>query len=628
MSNLLKDNKELIKEYDYKKNSNVDLNVLTLGSGRKIWWICEQGHEYLMSIVNKAKRRNGCPICANRIVLEGYNDLKSKFPELAKEWNYEKNGNLKPEQLVSGSNKRVWWKCKKCGYEWEATVVSRTITGNGCRNCAINSVGNKIKTKKIEKYGDLTKTHPQLVKEWDYEKNSKLKPENFHFGSTTKVWWKCPNGHEYEQIIYARAKDNYNCPICANENHSSFPEQVVFYYCKKIFGKFDVINRYKIQSQEIDIFIKQLNIAIEYDGYYYHNNNKTKSIENKKNVFLKNNNIKLIRIKENYDKDIFSDNNYDVISIKKNPTFEDLNAMLKKLFKRIGGIISKDISENFNVENDKINIMDSFIYNIKQNSLALKMPNIAKEWNYEKNGNLKPEMFSYASSRKVWWKCLKGHEWEDTINNRVHGNGCLICSNRKVLYGVNDFATRNPQIVKEWDYEKNGELKPEKIVFGYSKKVWWKCQECGYEWQISPASRTKGSKCPCCAKKIIVKGINDLKTTNPELLKEWNYERNGELKPEQVTRGSRKKVWWKCKNGHEWSALISNRTKGVGCPKCAINKLTVKNSKRVIQYTLDYKFIKEYKSITEAERRTGVKHISCVCSGKRKSAGGFVWKYR
>lgn len=407
MSNYIKDNKKIMNEYDYEKNKGIDLDTLTTGSWKKIWWICDKGHSYLMSVVNKAKRKNSCPICSNRIVLEGYNDLKTKFPELVKEWNYKKNKNLTPEKVVSGSNKKVWWICQKCGYEWEATIVSRTITGNGCRNCAINSVGNKIKSKKLEKYGDLTKTHPELVKEWNYEKNGDLKPECFHLGSTEKVWWRCPNGHEYEQIIYARTKDNYNCPVCANESHSSFPEQVIYYYCKKIFNKFEVINRYKIQRQEIDIFIKQIKLAIEYDGYYYHHNNKTKLTEKKKNAFLKENGIKLIRIKENYHKDIFRENDYDIISIKKNPSNDDLNKMLIKLFDRIGVIISKNIDMEFNIENDKIDIMNSFIFNIKQNSLAVKMPGIAKEWNYEKNGNLSPEMFSYASSRKVWWKCNK-----------------------------------------------------------------------------------------------------------------------------------------------------------------------------------------------------------------------------
>ena len=215
MSNYIKDNKKIMNEYDYEKNKGIDLDTLTTGSGKKIWWICDKGHSYLMSVVNKAKRKNSCPICSNRIVLEGYNDLKTKFPELVKEWNYKKNKNLTPEKVVSGSNKKVWWICQKCGYEWEATIVSRTITGNGCRNCAINSVGNKIKSKKHEKYGDLTKTHPELVKEWNSEKNGKKLPANIIINSPEKFWWKCSKcNYEWQASLYNRINKKSGCPKC------------------------------------------------------------------------------------------------------------------------------------------------------------------------------------------------------------------------------------------------------------------------------------------------------------------------------------------------------------------------------------------------------------------------------
>ena len=67
----------------------------------------------------------------------------------------------------------------------------------------------------------------------------------------------------------------------------------------------------------------------------------------------------------------------------------------------------------------------------------------------------------------------------------------------------------------------------------------------------------------------LVKGVNDLETLNPTLAEEWNYEKNGTLTPDQVTAGSNKKVWWKCKFGHEWEAIVGSRSKGHGCPFCS-----------------------------------------------------------
>ena len=111
MANRLIDDNTLMTEYNYAKNKEFDLNTLTLGSEKKIWWICKYGHEWESNIYNRAHGKNGCPICANRIVLDGFNDLNTKFPDIAKQWNYEKNGDLKPTQVTYGSGKKVWWKC-------------------------------------------------------------------------------------------------------------------------------------------------------------------------------------------------------------------------------------------------------------------------------------------------------------------------------------------------------------------------------------------------------------------------------------------------------------------------------------------------------------------------------------
>ena len=66
--------------------------------------------------------------------MSGINDLATQFPEVAKEWNYEKNS-LKPTEVSGGTNKKYWWKCSKCGFEWECVVASRTKRGSKCPNC-------------------------------------------------------------------------------------------------------------------------------------------------------------------------------------------------------------------------------------------------------------------------------------------------------------------------------------------------------------------------------------------------------------------------------------------------------------------------------------------------------------
>ena len=67
----------------------------------------------------------------------GYNDFKTLFPTIAEEWDYEKNGDIKPEQFLPKSGKLVWWKCKVCGHEWTSTIKSRS-NGSGCKECQKN----------------------------------------------------------------------------------------------------------------------------------------------------------------------------------------------------------------------------------------------------------------------------------------------------------------------------------------------------------------------------------------------------------------------------------------------------------------------------------------------------------
>ena len=79
--------------------------------------------------------------------------------------------------------------------------------------------------------------------------------------------------------------------------------------------------------------------------------------------------------------------------------------------------------------------------------------------------------------------------------------------------------------------------------------------------------------CPYCNGRKVWPGFNDLKTTNPEIAKEWNYEKNADVTPSDIKSGSNIKVWWKCINGHEWEAKVNERVRGRGCPYCSGRKI-------------------------------------------------------
>ena len=202
------------------------------------------------------------------------------------------------------------------------------------------------------------------------------------------------------------------------------------------------------------------------------------------------------------------------------------------------------------------------------NDLKSVNPELAAEWNYEKNGKLLPENISANSHKKVWWIGKCGHEWESDVYHRNKGHGCLYCSGQKVLKGFNDLMTKRPDLISEWHPTKNGNLKPTDVTPKSGKKVWW-IGKCGHEWESDVYHRNKGHGCPFCSGQKVLQGFNDLQTINPELASEWNYEKNGNLTPSDITSNSSKKFFWKGKCGHEWEARVNHRNNGIGCPYCA-----------------------------------------------------------
>ena len=538
-------NAQLMAEWNWERNIDIDPSHIALGSDKKVWWRCGKGHEWQATIDNRYKGRN-CPYCSGRYAIVGVSDLQTVNPVLAREWNYEKNKGLTPADVLPNSNKKVWWKCSK-GHEWQATITSRH-SGCGCPYCTGRFA--------VKGENDLYTVNPTLAREWNYEKNKGLTPADVLPNSNKKVWWKCSKGHEWQALIANRNK-GVGCPVCTSERKTSFPEYILVYYLKK-YG-LEVVHSYKEYGYELDIYIPSQKIAIEYDGYLWHKNKAQKDIE--KNIKCKMDGIKLYRIREGLQP--LNDSSIDFVVQKGH---KDLPQILEAVLTEIVGT-----KVDIDLERDSIAIENLREYTEKEQSILVSNPEIANEWNYEKNGNLKPEHFSANSNKKVWWKCGKGHEWQATIYTRNKGHRCPFCSGVKTMIGDNDLQTINPSLASEWNYEKNNGLTPMDVAPNSNKKVWWKCSK-GHEWQATIASRHSGCRCPYCVGRYAIKGENDLYTVNPTLADEWNYEKNNGLTPMDVLPNSNKKVWWKCGQGHEWQAKIQGRTNGSTCPQCAREK--------------------------------------------------------
>lgn len=132
-----------------------------------------------------------------------------------------------------------------------------------------------------------------------------------------------------------------------------------------------------------------------------------------------------------------------------------------------------------------------------ENDLASQYPKLAAQWNRKKNGKLRPEMVTPKSNRHVWWRCEKRHSFCSVIAHRVKAqSGCPYCAGRKVLAGFNDLATREPVVASQWHPTLNGELTPEQVTPGSSRRVWWQCEN-GHAWRAVVSCRTGKQRCGC-----------------------------------------------------------------------------------------------------------------------------------
>ena len=120
------------------------------------------------------------------------------------------------------------------------------------------------------------------------------------------------------------------------------------------------------------------------------------------------------------------------------------------------------------------------------NSLAEVYPELITEWS-EKNLPLTPDDITFGSNKKVWWKGICGHEWQTSVKARSNGEKCPICSGARVIAGINDLATLEPLLVKQWS--KKNKIKPTEVSIGSHKKVIWRCEK-GHEWEAAVKSRT------------------------------------------------------------------------------------------------------------------------------------------
>jgi rubrerythrin len=479
----------LAAEWDFERNDDLKPDQVAPFSHRKVWWICSNCGYRWEAYINNRARGTGCPCDAGKILIPGKNDLATVHPELIAEWDYEKNGDLAPDQVFANSGELVWWKCTVYNLSWQSTILNRA-QGNGCPFCSGKSL--------VPGKTDFATLHPELAEEWDYGENGNLTPEQCSEHSNKKVSWICSIcGHRWAAIINNRVKGT-GCPACSRSI--------------LIPGKTDLATLHP-------------EIAKQWD-------------------FDKNENLKPNQVTPYSNKRVFW--------------------KCSECGQGWSAVIARRTAHNKCPYCSGTRVIPG------RTDLATLFPEVAAQWDHERNGELKPSQVSPYSNKSVYWKCpVCNQSWPSIIGNRTKENKCPFCSGHRPIPGKTDLATLFPEIASQWDYDTNGDLHPNQVSPSSHKKVSWKCPICNQSWKAVVCNRTHDKKCPYCSGRYPIPGKTDLATFRPNLAAQWDYEKNGKLQPSQITAHSSKKVAWRCPVCNQgWSAVISSRLDDSSCPFC------------------------------------------------------------
>jgi rubrerythrin len=219
-------------------------------------------------------------------------------------------------------------------------------------------------------------------------------------------------------------------------------------------------------------------------------------------------------------------------------------------------------------------------------SLAALRPELAAELHPTRNGDLDPRTLAPRSILRVWWRCPTcGHEWQTRTRGRARGQGCPRCRTRERAERMRDrarvgtLAQQRPDLVAQLHPSRNGELDLATLAICSQRVLWWRCGDCGHEWQAKVIDRRRTSapaSCPACSRRRVARKLRSvapgrsLAVLYPALAAQLHPTRNGDVDPATLGAGSKQRVWWRCQAcGHEWQRVVKARVYEHGrCPAC------------------------------------------------------------
>lgn len=415
---------ELAKQWS-EKNGDLTPWDVSSHSNKAVWWECPVTQEVWKTDPNHRVRSKDfkSPFVTGKKVLVGYNDLKSQYPNVINEWHPDRNGDLKPEMVTAGSDKKVWWICLETGAPYQATV-NKKVAGTKSPY-----VANK---KVLAGYNDLASQAPLEVVGQFSEELNKVSANEVIVSSAKKYKWICPTyGLVFEDEVRARVKHilspfemgtkvipgvndlaTQNPDLSAQwdfERNKTLPSETFPYSNKKVFWRCPVTNKSwesapSTRQKSNDLlspFVKNLKVIPGVNDLATTHPFIAKSWHYKKNDGL-------------LPQDVTAVNRSKVWWLCSESGYPWKAEIRSRVSQGVGSPYQsgKRVAPGYN-------------------DIASTHKELCKQWNYTKNGDLTPEMFTAGTNTRVWWICEENHEWLASISNRTrtsNATNCPVCS--------------------------------------------------------------------------------------------------------------------------------------------------------------------------------------------------------
>jgi Zn finger protein HypA/HybF involved in hydrogenase expression len=631
-----------------------DPSKIFQGSAKRVEWRCSICEHKWKAEVRSRANGGGCPVCSNRVIhKDGRNSMTSTHPELASEYQGDAS------KIVTGTNKKLPWKCNVCDHEWK-TSGSHRLNGKGCpvcKNGVLHSDGGN----------SLQVLNPILAAECLAD------PTKYTIGSSSKVEWKCSECfHEWATTVAHRAISGTGCPACANQSlHIDGRNSMLITHpnlATELLGE--------DASTVIAGTNRKLSWMCSICSYEWVATGNSRAFSatgcpacSNRVVHSDGRNSLAVLNAELASECLEDPNKYTLGSVAKvgwrchDCSHEWVTAVVNRAISGSGcpacnsGVLHSDGRNSLLTTHHELSleILDcdpstivsgshrkskwrcsicthewmarinsrsaqgagcpvcnsGALHNDGRNSLAVMNPGLASECLDD------PRKYTLGSGSRIPWKCNDcSHEWITSVRHRAFsGTGCPACANQVLhMDGRNSMLYTHPNLAEELLH-----ADPSKLIAGTPKKMKWKCNECSHVWQANSSSRSKGIGCPACNSGALHSdGRNSMQETHPKLASELL-----DVDPTKITAGTKRRLRWKCvKCEHEWVNDGGSRVSGRGCPACAniVLHLHGKNSMQSTHPELAKEYLGDATKIVAGVRKS--LDWKCVnCGHEWKSTG-------